>query len=92
MKSEAREAPINIRAKTSQRDLIDMAANLVSKSRTDFVLEAACREAQDILLDQRLFILDDKQYDAFLAELDAPITHERQARINDLMSRKSPWE
>lgn len=92
MKSEAREAPINIRAKTSQRDLIDMAASLVSKTRTDFVLEAACREAQNILLDRRLFILDDKQYDAFLAELDAPITPERQARINDLMSRKSPWE
>ncbi|EAB7503686.1 TPA: DUF1778 domain-containing protein [Salmonella enterica] len=92
MKSEIREAPINIRAKTSQRDLIDMAANLVSKSRTDFVLDAACREAQDILLDQRLFILDDKQYDAFLAELDAPITQARQAKIDDLMSRKSPWE
>ncbi|EAA7634938.1 DUF1778 domain-containing protein [Salmonella enterica] len=92
MKSEIREAPINIRAKTSQRDLIDMAANLVSKSRTDFVLDAACREAQDILLDQRLFILDDKQYDAFLAELDAPITPARQAKIDDLMSRKSPWE
>ncbi|ECS0228595.1 DUF1778 domain-containing protein [Salmonella enterica] len=92
MKSEIREAPINIRAKTSQRDLIDIAANLVSKSRTDFVLDAACREAQDILLDQRLFILDDKQYDAFLAELDAPITPARQAKIDDLMSRKSPWE
>ncbi|EDK4684448.1 DUF1778 domain-containing protein [Salmonella enterica] len=92
MKSEIREAPINIRAKTSQRDLIDMAANIVSKSRTDFVLDAACREAQDILLDQRLFILDDKQYDAFLAELDAPITPARQAKIDDLRSRKSPWE
>lgn len=92
MKSEAREAPINIRAKTSQRDLIDMAASLVSKSRTDFMLDVACREAQDILLDQRLFILDDQQYDRFLAELDAPVTAERQARIDDLMSRKSPWE
>jgi uncharacterized protein (DUF1778 family) len=50
MKPDVREAPINIRAKTSQRDLIDMAANLVSKSRTDFMLEVACREAQDILL------------------------------------------
>lgn len=69
-----------------------MAANLVSKSRTDFMLEVACREAQDILLDQRLFVLNDEQYDAFLAELDAPITAERQARIDDLMRRKSPWE
>ncbi|RRZ43543.1 DUF1778 domain-containing protein, partial [Klebsiella pneumoniae] len=58
MKPDVREAPINIRAKTSQRDLIDMAASLVSKSRTDFMLEVACREAQDILLDQRLFLLN----------------------------------
>ncbi|GKV91710.1 hypothetical protein PEC301619_36920 [Pectobacterium carotovorum subsp. carotovorum] len=45
MKPETKEARITIRAKASQRDLIDMAANLVSKSRTDFMLEAACREA-----------------------------------------------
>ncbi len=72
MKPESKEAPINIRAKASQRDLIDMAANLVAKSRTDFMLDAACREAQDILLDQRLFILDDEQYDAFLAARTPP--------------------
>lgn len=69
-----------------------MAASLVSKSRTDFVLEAACHEAQDILFDQRLFVLSDQQYDAFLSELDAPITADRQVRIDDLMSRKSSWE
>lgn len=92
MKPDVREAPINIRAKTSQRDLIDMAASLVSKSRTDFMLEVACREAQDILLDQRLFLLNDNQFEAFIEELDAPITPERQARIYNLMNRKSPWE
>ena len=39
MKPDVREAPISIRAKKSQRDLIDMAASLVSKSLTDFMLE-----------------------------------------------------
>ncbi|NYS67650.1 DUF1778 domain-containing protein [Klebsiella pneumoniae] len=92
MKPDVREAPINIRAKTSQRDLIDMAASTVSKSRTDFMLEVACREAQDILLDQRLFLLNDNQFEAFIEELDAPITPERRARIDNLMNRKSPWE
>lgn len=92
MKPDVREAPINIRAKVSQRDLIDMAANHVSKSRTDFMLEAACREARDILLDRRLFLLGDEQFNAFLEELDAPMTSERQARIDNLMNRKSPWE
>ena len=92
MKPDVREAPINIRAKTSQRDLIDMAASLVSKSRTDFMLEVACREAQDILLDQRLFLLNDNQFEAFIEELDAPITPERKTRIDNLMNRKSQWE
>ncbi|MBL1517672.1 DUF1778 domain-containing protein, partial [Klebsiella pneumoniae] len=41
MKPEVREAPIRIRAKKSQRDLIDMAESLVSKSLTDFMLEVA---------------------------------------------------
>lgn len=89
MKPDVREAPISIRVRKSQRDLIDMAASLVS---TDFMLEVACREAQNILLDQRLFLLNHNQFKAFIEELDAPITPERQARIDNLMNRKSQWE
>ncbi|EMZ3529630.1 TPA: DUF1778 domain-containing protein [Klebsiella pneumoniae] len=92
MKLDVREAPISIRAKKSQRDLIDMAASLVSKSLTDFMHEVACWEAQDILVAQRLFLLNHNQFVAFIKELDAPITPERQARIDNLMNRKSPWE
>jgi uncharacterized protein (DUF1778 family) len=39
-----------------------------------------------------LFLLDDKQFASFMEELDAPMTAERQARIDNLMNRKSPWE
>ncbi|EMH9210269.1 type II toxin-antitoxin system TacA family antitoxin [Klebsiella michiganensis] len=92
MKPDVREAPISIRAKKSQRDLIDMAASLVSKSLTDFMLEVACREAQNILLDQRLFLLNHNQFKAFIEELDVPITPERKTRIDNLMNRKSQWE
>ena len=56
-----------------------MAASLVSKSLTDFMLEVACREAQDILLDQRLFLLNHNYFKAFIEELDAPIAPERQS-------------
>lgn len=92
MKPDVREALISIRAKKSQRDLIEMAASPAPKSLTDFMLEVACWEAQDILLDQRLFLLNHNQFVAFIEELDAPITPERQARIDNLMNRKSPWE
>ncbi|MBI0500576.1 DUF1778 domain-containing protein, partial [Dickeya dianthicola] len=60
MRTETKETPINIRAKASQRELIDVAAKLLSKSRTEFILDAACREAEDVLLDQRLFLVNDE--------------------------------
>ncbi|MEL4016428.1 type II toxin-antitoxin system TacA family antitoxin [Dryocola clanedunensis] len=90
MRTQPKESPINIRAKAAQRDLIDRAAELVSKSRTDFVLEAACREAEDILLDQRLFMADENQYNAFLKALEAPVSE--NVGLADLLSRRAPWE
>jgi len=43
---------INIRAKARQRDLIDQAADRLGRSRSGFMLGAACREAEDVLPDQ----------------------------------------
>jgi uncharacterized protein (DUF1778 family) len=37
-----RDAAINLRARPEQRDLIDQAARLLGKNRSDFMLEAAC--------------------------------------------------
>ncbi|BBS49891.1 hypothetical protein WP5S18E05_P11750 (plasmid) [Klebsiella quasipneumoniae] len=56
------------------------------------MLEVACRVAKDIQLDQCLFLLDDNQFEAFIEELDAPITPERKVRIDNLLNRTSPWE
>ena len=47
-----RDAAINLRALPQQRDLIDQAAQLLGKNRSDFMLEAACDKAQAVLLDQ----------------------------------------
>ncbi len=91
MKSTAiREASINIRALNAQRDLIDKAAMIRNKTRSDFVLEAACREAENVLLDQRLFLLDDKAFDAFEAALNAPVTENTALRT--LLNKRAPWE
>ena len=53
-----RDAAINLRALPEQRDLIDQAASLLGKSRSDFMLEAACDRAQSVVLDQVFFSLD----------------------------------
>ncbi len=88
--SATRTAPINLRALDSQRNLIDRAAALLGKNRSDFMLEAACREAENVLLDQRLFMLDSANFEAFNQALDAP-TKDNPA-LDKLMAQKSPWE
>lgn len=82
-------APINIRALEEQRTLIDKAASRLNKTRSDFMLEAACREAENVLLDQRLFLGDENTINAFHALLDAPVVDNEVLR--QLLNQKSPW-
>ncbi len=88
--SVTRTAPINLRALESQRSLIDRAASILGKNRSDFMLETACREAENILLDQRLFRLNKADFDAFVTILDAPVKD--NPTLRNLMARKAPWE
>lgn len=85
---ETRKAPINIRALVAQRTLIDKAAAALHKSRSDFMLEAACREAENVLLDQRLFFLQDEEFDAFEAAMKSPVSE----AVQKLLATKAPWE
>ncbi|MCA1991512.1 MAG: DUF1778 domain-containing protein [Coleofasciculus sp. S288] len=85
-----RDVTINIRAQSQQRDLIDRAAAAVGKNRSDFMLETAYREAVDILLDRRLFIVDDQKFSEFMALLDAPPSTNENLR--QLLTTSSPWD
>lgn len=67
-----RDTSINLRPLPQQRDLIDRAAQLLGKSRADFMLEAAYDRAQAVLLDQVFFNLDDADFRQFSALLEAP--------------------
>lgn len=81
---------INLRAPASQRELIDRAAKLQGKSRTEFMLEASREKAQQVLLDQTLFVLTPQQYKAFVTLLDAPLA--KNAAVQRLLAKKAPWE
>jgi len=73
----------------SQRSIIDQAAEMLGKTRSDFMLEVACREAESVLLDHRFLFLPAEQYDQFLAALDAPVKD--NPALKRLMARKTPW-
>ena len=63
---------INLRIETRTRRLIDEAAATFGKTRTEFMIESARRQAIDVLLDRQLFTLDAQSYDAFMHALDSP--------------------
>ena len=81
---------INIRAKTRQRDLIDQAAERLGRSRSDFMLEAACREAENVLLDQTFFTVNAGGFAKFQALLDRPLPPTN--RLRRLLKTKAPWD
>ena len=54
---QPRDVAINLRANRRQRALIDRAAEALGKNRSDFMLEAACREANTVLVDRRFLLV-----------------------------------
>jgi len=86
----ARNVNINLRANQQQRTLIDRAAEVLGKSRSDFMLDVARREAESVLLDQRYFALDPAAFQAFVEQLDAPPAD--NPRLRRLLAEKAPWE
>jgi uncharacterized protein (DUF1778 family) len=70
--------------------LIDHAAQLRGKSRTEFMLEASREKARQVLLDQTMFSVPPKQYKAFLALIEAPLAE--NAALQRLLAKRAPWD
>ena len=85
-----RSGLINIRISPADRNVIDRAAKLAGKSRSEFMLEAARRAAQDALLDTTLFLVDTATFDRFKAMLDSP--PRTNERLRALMQKQAPWD
>ena len=81
---------INLRVSRRQKTLIDRAAEAQGRSRSDFMLDAACRQAETVLLDRRYFVLSEKDFRRFKQILDAP--PKANPRLARLLATKAPWE
>jgi uncharacterized protein (DUF1778 family) len=81
---------INLRTDETRRALIDRAAEALGKDRTEFMLDAATREAQTVLLDRQFFQLDEAAFRRFSKALDAPPAD--NPRLRQLLAKRAPWE
>ncbi len=90
-KSQARQREtLNIRIKADERGLIDRAARARGQNRTDFILEAARRAAEDALLDRTLITVSPEAHKEFVKRLDAK--PRPNARLRKTMQTAAPWE
>lgn len=85
-----RTASINMRVEPRQHALLTKAATVLHKDRSAFILDIACREAENILLDQRLFLLTSDDFDQFEDTLNSPLPDNRKLKV--LLTEPSPWE
>jgi uncharacterized protein (DUF1778 family) len=81
---------INLRVEGQTRQLIDDAAAVLGKTRTEFMIESARKQAIDVLLDQRLFVLEPDRFDAFVDALDSPPAP--GPKLTALLRRVPAWK
>lgn len=86
----SKRTTLNMRIKPEERGLIDEAARTLGKTRTDFILDAALRMAEDTLLERTLIKVSPEAYAKFLVLLDAPA--KSNERLSKLMNAQLPWE
>lgn len=81
---------LNIRIKPEERSLIDRAAKMRGKNRTDFILDAVRSAAEETLFDQAIIMANPDAYAKFLTRLDEQPSP--NASLRKTMQTPAPWE
>lgn len=82
--------PLSMRLPEGDIAIIDHAAGLRGRSRTDFVREAAVRAAQEVIMESTLLRMTPEGFESFLQAVSAPA-----APVPEMVAslrRKAPWE
>jgi uncharacterized protein (DUF1778 family) len=90
VRKEAARGLINIRVSRAERHVIDRAAKLAGKTRSEFMLDAARRAAQESLLETTPFVVDSPAFERFKAMLEAPA--QSNERLKALLRKQAPWD
>lgn len=82
--------PISMRLPDDDVAVIDRAAGLTGRSRTDFVREAAVKAAEAIILEETLLRMGPEAFDHFSAAICAPAAPVKE--LVEVLAREAPWE
>lgn len=87
---DRKDHPISMRLPEADIAMIDRAAGLRGRSRTDFVRDAAVRAAEEVVMENGLLRMSPEGFADFLATLSQPAEPVRE--IVELVKRPAPWE
>ena len=79
-----------MRISEAHRAIIDRAARASGKSRTEFMVSASVKEAEQVLADQRIFVIENEAFDRFIEYLDAPA--KANEKLRGFLAQKLPWD
>jgi uncharacterized protein (DUF1778 family) len=85
-----KEHPLSMRLLEADIAIIDRAATLRGRSRTDFMRDAAVRAAEDVLMETAPVRMSAAGFKAFMAALSGPAT--AVPEMVELFRRPAPWE
>ena len=88
--AESRSERVNLQMTPAAKRMLQQAAAIANKTSTEFLLDTGLNAALDTLADRRVFQLDEKRWDEFMAALDSP--PKNNARLRKLLARKPAWE
>ena len=88
--ADRKEYPISMRLPEADVAMIDRAASLRGRSRTDFVREAAVRAAEEVVMENRMIRMSSEGFADFMAVLSAPAA--AVPDMVDTLKRSAPWE
>ena len=88
--TQRKDHPLSIRLPDADIAIIDRAANLRGRSRTEFMRDAAVRTAEEVIMENTVIRMSPEGFSAFVDLLDRPA--KPVAEMVELLKRPAPWE
>jgi uncharacterized protein (DUF1778 family) len=85
-----KDHPLSMRLPDADIAIIDRAANLRGRSRTEFMRDAAVRTAEEVIMENTIIRMSPEGFEAFVDLLDRPARPVPE--MVELLSRPAPWE
>ena len=85
-----KDHPLSMRLPDTDIAIIDLAASLRGRSRTEFMRDAAVREAEEVIMENNIIRMSLEGFAAFTDLLDRPARPVPE--MVELLGRSAPWE